>query len=175
MTVVSVIRTFINLFTYTAITIDVIESYLASTCEGAIIVSAISFWDAIMCENIITSTFIDILAHIVAICRFFVTHITVTIIASVVIVACRMIWANCTTIVAFVNIETSATTIGKTDASAVISFGTSAFEGEVNIGTGGKLVTCMFSKDTFVFLNAFNTVSFGTCARDLIAKISLIG
>lgn len=169
MTVVKTsISTFIDLFTYTAVTIDVIESCFASTCEGAIVVSAISFWDAIMCENIITGTFIDILAHIVTVCRFLVTYITVTIVATVVVVAGGVIWANCSTIVAFVNIETSATTIGKTDASAIISFGTSAFKGEVNIGTGGKLVTCMFSKDTFVFLDTFDAVSFGTFSGDLI-------
>ena len=121
-----------------------------------------------MGENIIAGTFIDILANIVTICRFLVTHITVTIVATVVVVASGVFWASCGTSVAFVNIETSATTIGKTDACTVISFRTSAFKSKVNVGTGGKLVTCMFSKDTFVFLDTFDTVAFGTFSGDLI-------
>ena len=168
MTVVSAISTFINLLTYTTVTVNVIETCFASTCEGAIVVSAISFWDAIMYENINAGTFIDILAYIVTICRFFITHITVTIIASVVVVACRMIWANCSTIAAFVNIETPTTAISETNTIAVVTVRTSAFKSEVNISTGGQSVARVFSKDTFVFLNAFNAVSFGTCARNLI-------
>ena len=119
-----------------------------------------------MCEDIIASTFIDILALIVTICGFFVTNVTVAIIASVIVFAGREVWASCGTIVALVNIETSATTISETDTSTVVSARTSAFKGEVNIGTSGKFVTCMFSEDTFVFLDAFDTVSFGTFSRD---------
>ena len=166
MTVVSLISTFIDLLTNTAVTIDVIESCFTGTCERTIGVSAISFWNAIMCEDIIAGTFIDILAHIVTICGFLVTNVTVAIIASVIVFAGGEVWASCGSIVALVNIETSATAISETDTSTVVSFRTSAFKGEVNIGTSGKFVTCMFSEDTFVFLDAFDTVSFGTFSRD---------
>ena len=168
MTVVSTISTFIYIRAHATIAIEVKESFLTGTGEGTISVGTNSYCYAIMCENIITSTFIDILAHVVTICRFFVTHITVTIIASVVVVACRMIWANCSTIAAFVNIETPTTAISETNTIAVVTVRTSAFKSEVNISTGGQSVARVFSKDTFVFLNAFNAVSFGTCARNLI-------
>ena len=166
MTVVSLISAFINLLTNTTVTIDVIESCFTGTCERTIGVRAISFWNAIMCEDIIASTFIDILALIVTICGFLVTNVTVAIIASVIVFAGREVWASCGTIVALVNIETSATTISETNTSTVVSVRTSAFKGEVNIGTSGKFVTCMFSEDTFVFLDAFDTVSFGTFSRN---------
>ena len=151
MTHVSLISTLINLLTNTAITIDVIESCSTGTCERTIGVSAISFWKAIMCKNIITDTFINVLADIVTICEFLVAHITNAIIATVVVFASEEVWACCGSMVTLVNIETTATIVSKTDTSAIVSARTSAFKGCVNIGTSNKLFECVFFKYKLIF------------------------